>query len=225
MSEFDSIASNDGLPNRKEQTMDINFLEKTWQTQTVTGNRESTEAVVARLKGEVTTARRRIRGGIALVAFVLVAGWIVSIVGHITAIKRLTPMGLVAEALYSILAAAFFVRAFRSARVVREENALMGGTLRESLAATLRTVELQIQNARIAGGVIPIVVAICVWLFFAKGLMGELRGFAVAASSAFTVTFGAAIGLIIWHRYRTHLLPRAAELKETLQSLDQSETA
>ncbi len=204
--------------------MDFDLLEKTWRQQIVTAGNEPTEAIVARLKDEVAVTRRRIRGGISLVALVLLTGWTVAIVGHITSIKRLTAVGLIAEAVYTILAVAFFVRAFHSARIVQEQNVMMGGTLRESATAALRTFELQIQNARIAGYSIPIIIAVCIWLFVSKHLAGDLRASAVMMASAFTVVFGATIGAIIWHRYRTHLLPRYNELAKTLHALDQGES-
>ncbi|TAK98616.1 MAG: hypothetical protein EPO07_11725 [Verrucomicrobia bacterium] len=204
--------------------MNFEVLENAWQKQTVTGGGEPADAVATRLKREVEIAQRRIRGGIALVTCVLLTGWTVAIVGHITAIKRFTPVGLIAEVVYFILVVAFLVRAFRSARVVRNEMAMMGGTLPESLGATLRTVELQIQNARIAGYAIPIVVGVCIWLFVAKYLAGELPGFGAVAGSVFMAFFGAVIGVIIWRRYRTQLAPRREELEEMMQALDRNES-
>ena len=200
--------------------MDFSTLEKAWRKQIVTCSKEAPEAVAAKMKQEITSAQRRIRGGIILAVFVLLAGWATTIAVHITSIKRLTPVGMIAEAVNAMLFLLFFVRAFRSARGVRKEAEMMAGTLRESVAATLRTVELQIQNARMAGYVIPIVVAINAWLFFAKYLGGDIPGFGAAMASALTAAMGTVIGAIIWHRYRTHLSPRRNELKELLKMLE-----
>ena len=78
-----------------------------------------------------------------LAAFVLFIGWAVTIVAHFTSIKPLTPAGLIAQTVNSILLVIFPIRAFRSARTVRNEMEMMGGTLRESVGATLRAGELQ----------------------------------------------------------------------------------
>jgi hypothetical protein len=203
--------------------MNFSALEKTWRKQVVVGGGEPAELVAARLKREVASAQRRIRGGIVLAAFVLFLGWIVTIATHITSIKSLTSVALLAHAVNAILFVLFFARALRSARAVRSEIKMMGGTLRESLSATLRTVELQMENARIAGYAIPTVVAIHTGLFVAKYLARDLPGFGVAVSGLSMAVFGAVIGSAVWHRYRTHLAPRREELREILRAL-RSET-
>src|SRR5262245_51655409 len=146
MSACACTGSSGGLRNKKERTMNFEALESAWQKQSVSGSGEPTEQIAARMKREVAIARRRIRGGIALAAFVLFIGWAVTITAHITSIKLLTPVALLGQVVNVILFVLFFIRAFRSARAVRMEMETMGGTLRESVGATLRTVELQIQN-------------------------------------------------------------------------------
>jgi hypothetical protein len=195
--------------------MDFRELERAWQTQVVTGPEEPAAPVLARLKHELATARRRIRGGIALAAFVLFTGWTVSITAHLTSIKLFTPVALAADAVNGFLFAAFFVRAFRSAQAVQKEMKMMGGTLAESLSATLRTVELQMANARLAGYAIPIVVAINASWLVAKYFAGDIPDYGAAAGVISMVAFGAVIGAAVWHRYRTRLLPCRKELRET----------
>jgi hypothetical protein len=199
--------------------MDFRELERAWQTQIVTGQEEPAASVLARLKHELATARRRIRGGIVLAAFVLFTGWTVSITAHMTSVKLFTPVALVADAVNGFLFAAFFVRAFRSAQAVQREMKMMGRTLAESLSATLRTVELQIANARLAGYAIPIVVAINASLLVAKYLAGDIPAFGATTGVTGMVAFGAVIGAAVWHRYRTRLLPCREELRETLRAL------
>ena len=200
--------------------MDISTLEKAWQKQIVTSGDMPADLVAARMKREVAIAQRRIRGGIVLAAFVMFTGWTVAIVAHITSIKAFTPVSLVADAVSFVLFVAFFILAFHSARAVRREIEMMGGTLQESVAATHHTVELQIENVRIGGYAIPVVVAISAWLFVVKYLAGDLPAFGAAVGIAFSVAIGAAIGGAIWHRYRTQLVPRRKELREMLHSID-----
>ncbi|GEM_PF-5809690 len=199
--------------------MNFEALEKAWQKQIVAGGTLPSEATAARLRREVAGAQRRIRGGIALAAFVWFTGWAVTIAAHFTSIKPLTPVAALADVVNALLLILFFVRAFRSARAVRNETAALGGTMRESVNATLRTVELQINNARIAGFAIPIVIAINAWMCIAKYLAGDLPGFGAAVGSAFLAGFGTVIGAAIWHRYRMHLAPRRGELRAMLQTL------
>jgi hypothetical protein len=89
----------------------------------------------------------------------------------------------------------------------------------ESLAATLRTVELQITNARIAGYAIPVVVAINAWLLVTKFFAGEIPDFGALIGIALMTVFGAVIGAAIWHRRRTYLSPRRNELIEGMQAI------
>jgi hypothetical protein len=199
--------------------MDFNVLQTAWQKQVVTGADEPAERVMGRLKSEVAVAQRRIRGGMILGASVLFIGWAVTLVARFTSIKPLTAVALVAHTVNSILLILFLIRASRSARAVRNEMEMMGGTVRESAGATLRAVELQIQNARIAGYAIPAVVATAGWLFLAKYLARDIPGFGAAVGSAFMAISGALIGAVIWHRYRTHLAPRREELRQMLRAL------
>jgi len=80
-------------------------------------------------------------------------------------------------------------------------------------------VELQIENVRIAGYAIPVVVAISAWLFVVKYLAGDLPGFGAAMSIVLSAAIGTAIGGAIWHRYWTQLFPRQKELREMLHSI------
>jgi len=200
--------------------MDISTLENAWQKQIVTSGDIPADMVTARMKREVAIAQRRIRGGIILAAFVLFIGWAVTIVSHVTEIKAFTPVSLVADAVSFVLFVVFFIRAFRSARAVRREIEMLGSTLRESVAATRNTVELQIENVRLAAYAIPLVVAISAWLFVAKYLAGDLPAFGAAMSIAVSVALAAAIGGAIWHRYLTQLAPYRHELREMLHSID-----
>jgi hypothetical protein len=199
--------------------MNFEALEKEWQKQIVTGGTLPSEATAARLKREVASAQRRIRGGITLAAFVWFSGWAVTIAAHFTSIKPITPIAAFADVVNALLLVLFFVRAFRSARAVRNETSALGGTVRESISATLRTAELQINNARIAGFAIPIVIAINAWMCIAKYLAGDLPGFGAVVGSAFMAGFGTVIGAIIWYRYRMNLAPRREELREMLRTL------
>jgi hypothetical protein len=199
--------------------MDFNALERAWQKQVVTGGDEPAELVMGRMESEVAIAQRRIRGGMILAAFVLFLGWAVTIVAHFTLIKPLTPVALIAQMVSSVLLILFLVRAARSTQAVRNEMEMMGGTLRESVGATLRVLELQIQNARIAGYVIPAVAAIAGGLFLVKYLAKDIPGIGAAMGSVFLAIFGAVIGAGIWHRYRTYLAPRREELREIQRAL------
>jgi hypothetical protein len=200
--------------------MDLSALEKAWQNQVVKGGIESASVVAARLKTEVAIAQRRIRGGIVLATSVLFLGWAVGLTCHVLGIKILTPIELSAQGVHFLLFVAFLFRAVRSARVVRSEREAMSGTLRESLTGTLRTTELQIENARIAAWAIPTVVAINGWVALAKYFAGEFPGLGVIVGIAFMTLLGAAIGGAIWHRHRTHLIPLRRELAKRLRGLE-----
>lgn len=200
--------------------MDLKALEKMWDQQTVTGAPPPADVLIVGLKREVRHVRRRIRGGIVLVAAVLALGWTLMAVAYLTGLKRVAPIDLIAETTGFVLYVAFFVRAVRSARVVREAEAALGGTLRESLDATLRTVNVQIENARLAVIVIPAVVAISGVLFTAKCLNGNIPRVGAISGTAFIAVLGAAIGAAFWHRYRTRLLPQRDELSAALRSLE-----
>lgn len=201
--------------------MDLDTLENLWRRQTLAGATPAADALIAQMEREVTHARRRIRGGIVLAACVLALGWGLSVVGYLTGIKPPTAVGLVSEAVGFALYVAFFARAAQSLRAVREAEAALGGTLRESMAATLRIVELQIAHARLAAVAIPLVVAISAWLLGAKHFAGEMPGFGAWIGSAFTALLGGAIGGAMWHRYRTRLRPRRGELQAELRALDE----
>lgn len=200
--------------------MDFNRLEQAWDEQTVTAPAMPVATLIARLETEVRSAQRRFHGAIVIAISLLVLGWISTLAAHLPGLKTLTPLTLVSQIIGSALYVALLVRARQSARATRNEIAHLGGTLRESMAATLRTVELQIQNARIAAVAIPIVVAISGWLFLAKYLAGEMPGTSAALGSGFVALLGVMFGGATWHRHRTVLAPRRRELSETLNSLE-----
>jgi hypothetical protein len=200
--------------------MNFETLEKAWGKQTVTAAAVPVETVIVRLKGEVQSARRRFRGAMVMAVGLLLLGWAVTLAAHVTGIKTITALGFIAQVVGSALYVALLLRARYSDQVAREEIAQMGGTLRASIAATLRTVELQIQNARLAANAIPLVVAITAWLYLAKYFAGEFPDFGVVWGTAATAVLGLLIGAAIWHRYRTQLAPRRAELRETLRTLE-----
>ena len=200
--------------------MDLSLLEQAWEKQTIAARAVPVATVIARLETEVRSAQRRARGAMVIAVSLLVLGWITTFAAHLTGIKTITPLTLISQVIGSALYVALLVRARQSARAARSEIAHVSGTLRESIAATLRTVELQIQNARIAAVAIPLVVAIGGWLFLARFLAGEIPGFSATLGSGFVAVFGAMIGGAIWHRYRTVLAPRSRELNETLSTLE-----
>ena len=94
--------------------MNFEALESAWQKQTVTGSHEPAEQVAAQMKREVAIAQRRIRGGIALAAFVLFIGWAVTLAAHITSIKSLTPVALLGQVVNVMLFVLFFIQIGRA---------------------------------------------------------------------------------------------------------------
>jgi hypothetical protein len=202
--------------------MNLEVLETAWRRQVVRGADEPAPVIAARLEREVAVAHRRIRGGLVLAASVLFLGWATAIVTHVLGIKTLTPLALAGNGLQCVFFAAFLWRARRSLQVVRREQEMMGGTLRESLMAAERTVEVQIDNARIAAWAIPVFVAVNAWLLAAKYFAGEFPDYGVIAGTALMVLLGAAIGAAAGHRYRTHLIPMREELAGKLRALDEN---
>lgn len=204
--------------------MDFDSLENLWAKQTVTRASDPAAPVIARLKTEVRSAQRRFRGAIVIAASLLILEWAAALAAHVTSLKPLTPVSLVGHVVGSILYVALLLRAIHSARLARQEIAQMGETPPASLAATLRTVELQIQNTRIAAYAIPLVVALSAGLFLAKYLAGDIPGFGAVAGSSFMTALGLAIGVAFWRRHRTQLAPRRAELRALLADLDSNES-
>jgi hypothetical protein len=200
--------------------MDLNLLEQAWGKQVVAAPAVPVATVIARLETEVRSAQRRFRGAMVIAVALLVLGWITTVAAHFADIKTITPLGFISQVIGSALYVALLARARQSVSATRGEIAHLGGTLRESIAATLRTVELQIDNARIAAAAIPLVVALSGWLFLVKYLAGEMPGFGAAVSTGFVAVFGAMIGGAFWHRYRTVLAPRRRELNATLSGLE-----
>jgi hypothetical protein len=149
-------------------------------------------------------------------------GWCVAITAHATGIKRFTLLGLIDQAVGSVLYVALLLRAAHSARTARAEIEHLAGTMAASTAATLRTVDLQIQNARVAAYAIPLVILMGAWLSLAKYWAGEFPGRGVVWGLVFATGLGAMIGGAIWHRYRTVLSPRRRELRETLRAMGEA---
>ncbi|MBL9207406.1 MAG: hypothetical protein JNN01_20160 [Opitutaceae bacterium] len=200
--------------------MDLSHLEQAWSQQTVAAPAVPAATVSARLESEVRSAQRRFRGTIVMAVSLLVLGWITTLAAHLTGIKPLTPLTVLSQVIGSALYIALLARALQSARAARAEIACLGGSLRDSIAATQRTLELQIQNTRIAAVAIPLVVASGAWLFLAKHLAGEMPGFSAVLASSFLALLGTLIGAALWHRHRTVLAPRHRELTETLSTLE-----
>lgn len=200
--------------------MDLSHLEQAWSQQTVAAPAVPAATVSARLESEVRSAQRRFRGAIVMAVSLLVLGWITTLAAHLTGIKPLTPLTVLSQVIGSALYIALLARALQSARAARAEIACLGGSLRDSIAATRRTLELQIQNTRIAAMAIPLVVASGAWLFLAKHLAGEMPGFSAVLGSSFLAVLGTLIGAALWYRHRTVLAPRHRELSETLSTLE-----
>ncbi len=199
--------------------MKIETLETLWNQQSVGGATLPVAALTRQMKTDVRAAERRIRGGIILVGVIIALELVVTTAAHLLGIKRLTPMAIVAEVTFLALYGLFLARAASSARAVRRELSALGGTLQESAEATLRAVDMQIENVRIAAAAIPAVIAIVAILTGAKYMAGEMRAGAAVFTVAFVAALGVAIGAAIWHRYRSHLLPRRGELRELLSTL------
>lgn len=199
--------------------MDFNSLEKLWQGQTVTGTPPPTAALIADLQRDVHSAQRRFRGAIVIAVSLLVLEWLGALAAHFTALKLLTPVAILAHLVFSALYVALLLRALHSAAMARREIAHLGAPLPASLAATLRTLDLQLQNARLAAVAIPVVVAIAASLFLVKFFAGEIPARGATIGCVFVVILGALIGAAIWHRARTVLRPRRAELHALLHSL------
>jgi predicted PurR-regulated permease PerM len=84
----------------------------------------------------------------------------------------------------------------------------------------LHTVELQIQNARIAAYALAFVPALGIWMMLAKYFAGEFPLHGVIWGAVAIAAFATMIGAAVWHRYRTKLVPRRTELRDTLRKLE-----
>jgi hypothetical protein len=205
--------------------MDINTLEEMWNQQALVGGAQPAEAAIARMNSEIRHAQRRVRGGIVLAAFVLALGWVLLLVAYLAGIKRLSAIDLVSEGIGFALYVAFFARAGQTLRAIRASETAMGGTLRDSTVAVLRTVEVQIENGRIAAVAMPAVIVVSAALFAAKYFAGTLPGAGAVIGSLITVSVGAAIGAAMWRRHRTHLAPRRTELQAELRAIEEASSS
>jgi hypothetical protein len=199
--------------------MDFDTLEKVWEKQTVIGAPASAEAMAARWQREIRSARRRFYGMIVMAGGLLILEWMLAIVAHVTGIRPFTALGLVAHVSGSVFYLGWLVLAIRSARAVQREIKTMSGTLRESLGASLRTVELQVSNYRVAAYALPLAVLVTALVSVAKFRSGVLPAVGAATATGFMVAFVAVVALALWRRYRAELNPRRQELKQMLSSL------
>ena len=205
--------------------MDFNDLEKLWHRQAVRGGEIPAAALATAMEHDIRVAQRRIRGGIVIVGVLMTLDIALSFSAHVLGIKPVTPLSVASEITFFPLYVLFLVRALRSARAVRQERAALGSTLRESATATLRTVDLQIENARIAAYAIPAVILIFAIITGAKYFAGELHAIGVAFGLALMTGLGVAIGAAIWHRCRTYLKPRHEELLDLLRTIERDSAA
>lgn len=202
--------------------MNFNDLEKTWNEQVISGDALLASALKHRLDSEVHHERRRVIGSIVTVAFALAVGLVVTFVAHLTGIKPLNPLGMLTLAVGLVVDIVFFVLAGRSARRIQTEIKAMGGTLVESVNASLRTIDSRIRDYRLAFYAIPVGAAVTVAVFFARYLLGDFPGFGVVWSGIGIFAFAAVIMIGMWWRDKNHLRPRRDELRELLASLEET---
>jgi hypothetical protein len=200
--------------------MNLDDLEKTWGTQTVTGPAVRAGEVSVRLERELRSAQRRFTGMIVMAVGLLLVSWTVATVAHLAGIKRFTTLEAAAHAAGSVFYLGWLVLGLRSRRAVRREAAALGGTTRESAAASLRVIGLQIANYRIAVWSLPPAVAVIALLCLAKFHRGELHGLGTAVSIVFIALLAAIAGAAMWQRYRTELKPRREELERVLGEME-----
>jgi hypothetical protein len=199
--------------------MNLEDLEKTWTTQAVTGPTVNATEVAARLERELHSAQRRFTGMIVMAAGLLLLGWTMATLAHLTGIKRLTLLETTAHVTGSAFYLGWLALAVRSKRAVQREAAMLGGTTRDSAAASLRVVGLQIANYRIAAWSLPLAVAVAALLALAKFNRGELRGWGAVAAAAFVALLAGIAGAAMGRRYRRELKPRREKLRRTLGEL------
>lgn len=202
--------------------MNLDDLEKTWATQSVTGPAVPAQETSARFERELHGARRRFTGMIVMAAGLLVLSWAVATAAHLTGIKRFTPLETTAHLAGSFFYLGWLALAVRSKRAVEREAATLGGTTRASAAASLRVVALQIANYRIAAWSLPPAVGVMALLSLAKVHRGELHGWGAVAATAFVALLAAIAGAGMWHRHRTELKPRREALRQMLGEMEES---
>lgn len=203
--------------------MNFNDLENSWGHQIVIrDDRPIAAALSRRLDSEIRHERRRVLGGIAVVAFALLVGWMVTIGFHFAGIVPINRMSIVSLTLGSAIDLVFFVLAFRSAQRIQAEVQFMGGTLRESVGASLRTIESRIRDTVFVAYGLPTAALIGNLLLVAKYFTGDMRGLGVIVGSTASLLFAGAIVAAMWWRYRHHLLPRRDELRRLVASLEET---
>lgn len=200
--------------------MNFEELEKVWEKQVIAGPSPAADHLVAEMRRDVATAQRRVRGGIIVVALAFAVSWLIAVGGHLAGIKLFTVVSIVAQLTFTALFVLFLIRARHTARVIQSETIAMGQNLRESTAATVRTIDVQVANAKIALMAIPLVVGVVAWLSLALYLSGSSKGIAVTANIALTMVVGTVMGAAVAYRWRRHLDPRRAELRSLLRELD-----
>lgn len=199
--------------------MNLDELEKNWSRQAVTGPTVLPREIATGFERELKAARRRFTGMIVMAVGLLLLGWTMATVAHVTGIKRLTALETTAHVVGSGFYLGWLGLAVRSKRAVQREVAAMGGTAGESAAASLRVVELQIGNYRIAAWSLPLAVVAASLLSLAKFSRGELHGWGAVASTGFVVVLASLVGVAMWWRYRRELKPRREELRRMLEAL------
>lgn len=203
--------------------MNLDDLEKEWAKQTVAGPAIEAAGFSRRLEHELQSARRRFNGMIVMAVGLLVLSWAVASVAHVTGVKRFTVMELTAHAAGSGFYLGWLALAVRSKRALRREAGALGGTVRESAAASLRVVGLQIANYRIAARSLPLAVGVIVLLCLAKYHRGELHAWGALISAGFVALLAAIAGAAMRHRYRTELQPRKEKLERMLGEMERGE--
>jgi threonine/homoserine/homoserine lactone efflux protein len=199
--------------------MNFDALEKAWSQQTVGGALDAA-AVAEQLEHDLRSARRRFRGAIALAAGLLGLSWLVALGGHLSGIKSLTPLELAAHAVGSVFYLLWLVLAVRSARALQREQRAAGGTTRAATEASLRVIDLQVGNYRVAAWSLLLAVTAASSLSALKYRTGELHGVGAVATALFVALLAGIVGAALWHRYRTTLRPRREELRRRLHEME-----
>lgn len=204
--------------------MNLDELEKNWAAQSVTGPAVSAPAVAAGLERELQSARRRFTGMIVLAAGLLLLGWTMATVAHLTGIRRLTLLETTAQVAGSAFYLGWLALAVRSRRAVRREAALLGGATRTAATSALRVVDLQIANYRIAAWSLPLAIVVTAALSWAKCHRGELPGWGAVAATVFVALLAGLAGAAMGRRYHTELKPRREELQRMLGEMGEAGT-
>lgn len=178
---------------------------------------------LARLRREADAATRRFRGMIVLAMLLFVLGWVSSVGAHVAGLKPLTGLQVATQIIGSVFYLAWGAIAVRSKRAVGRERERMGQTMRDALAASLRTVRLQIQNYRLAGVTLPLAIAATAALSYAKVRAGELPAIGAFVSTCAVGIIALIAGLAMARRYMRDLRPRSKALESELQELETGE--